>query len=283
MLSGGRVFLSTFDCTSASDPGSAIEAFDQGTGAPLWTRFVDAGAEGMVAYQGRVFVTASVSALGSTNGEVDVYDAATGSTVWSRNSRVCAVQDNATVVGQHLLFRACDADGTSHPRLVAAALGTGTPVWVRAGSWHAVRGDQPGTSARNLIAKAPDGRIADLDPATGATRWISSTAQTIGAVDSSRAYGTCATYAANDSTCAFRLTDGALLWRTFTDATGTTVAAVAGGVVYSGSSGLNATSGAFIRKLCSSGDTCPVLAVGDGRIVTRSAARLLDLYGRTGF
>jgi hypothetical protein len=53
--------------------------------------------------------------------------------------------------------------------------------------------------------------------------------------------------------------------------------------VYSGSSGLDATNGAFIRKLCASGDTCPVLAVGDGRIVTRSAARLLDLYGRTGF
>jgi hypothetical protein len=265
--SNGRIFVGEIDCGSASDPNGAIEVFDASTGAALWSAGFGTELDGLVV-SGNYLVAAGAS-IGS-GGKVAVYDAATGATVWSRMMDNTCYEPTVLVVrGQ--VVQSCDESGNSV--LQAADLATGTVRWTKSGAWTPLRGDSDASTARHLYAKFPTGgAIADINPATGATRFTLSGATGVLAVGPVRVFASCST-----GICAYSTATGARSWT----APGSGPVALANGVLYTGDGrALNATTGAQLATLF--GGQASQLVLGDGRLAAVNDSRIVDLYGLAG-
>ena len=271
-VSSGKVLLGEVDCTSASDPGGAVQAFNAATGAAVWRTSLPSALDGMVVSGG--YVAASGTTVGSGQA-TEVLSVADGATVWSKAGGACYQPDAAAilVVAVKVVWSHCNDDGTSAD-LEADALATGAKVWQRAGAWHLQRGDTDAANGAQIYAADGSGVVRDLNPRTGATRYTLTGAQRVLAVDAPRVYATCGT-----SVCGYGIAAGGRLWSSRQGAID--LAAEAGGVLYlANGEVLASATGAHLRTLFES--PAQALVVGDGRVGVVVEPRLLDLYGLAG-
>ena len=269
----GLVILGAVDCISQSDPNGSLQAFDAATGKAVWTRGVGSELDSMVV--SGPYLVETGSSLGS--GQVtSVRRATTGARLWQKFGSACYSYGSTpvVVVGQQVVTHTCDPD-TGAMSLTAYRLGTGRLSWTRAIDWSIERGDSGAPGARHLLVRDDYGDVADLDPATGVTRYLLAGATSVLAVDASRVYAKCGPA----SVCAFALSTGVALWSR-TDSSG--LATEAGGVLYLGDGRmLDAATGARLARLFPTG-SASILIVAGGRVGVLTWARTLSLYGLAG-
>ena len=204
-VAGGLVIVGDDDCLSVSDPPGGIVAFHASNGSPAWSqRMPNGGALTQMVVSGGYVIAAGGSPGSGT--DVAVRRISTGAAVWD-HSFTCAVNGTLLVVDQRVIYSACGPDGTA-PRMVADAVATGAKSWTRSGAWQPLRGDAAASSGRHLYALSPSGRVVDLSPSSGKTRFGLAGAASVLAVDSTRAYASCGSF----SVCAFRTATGKLIW-----------------------------------------------------------------------
>ena len=275
-VSGGHVVVGEEDCLSQSDPDGFVQSFDAATGQSQWR----VAASPLVGALLDVVVSGSrvVNAGGapSSTPYVAVRSLATGAVVWFKTA--CQLFPLPAVVEDGLVFvNRCDADGFSHPRLVAARLSDGAVLWTKPGFWSIERGDSDGTNGVHLYAQHA-GVLTDINPATGAVRYtIPGTDVRALAVDSARLYATCSA-----GLCTYARGTGALLWSTPVDPSmGTAQSAVADGVVYlPDGRALRASDGSLLTTLWV--DRATQISVGDGHVAAVTDPRIVDVYGLAG-
>lgn len=259
---GSRVYAAMTDCSSESDPTMRLDAYDAATGQRLWEQRGFVGWSDVVA-AGQRLVMSGYTVYGNS---VNVLDAATGTTVWSRTDPLSCTA-NALVVRRSVIMAVCDEERFA---LQARRLSDGALLWSRTGAWTPERGDRAGYDGQLVMAVSPSGRLTALDAATGATRWSTSLASQSLAVDNYRVYARC-----GDAVCALSRGNGALLW------TGPAVpgdVVVANGVLYlANGQVMRASTGAVLGRLWD--DDHRLLAVAGGRVVASDAdQRVFDLY-----
>jgi len=272
-VSGNLVIVGARGCQSSSDPGGALYAFNTSTGALVWSKFLTAINDAVVA--GSYVITEGVNAAGS---DVTVLNLNNGNVVW--NQFGCGGGYPSVVVEMTVMSNGCDAQ--SNASLNANSLATGAVLWSLPGSWSIQRGDQSGPNGKHLYATDPTGTVVDLNPLTGQVEYSLSQAVGVLAVDASRVYATCGSQ--GQDLCGYNIGTGALEWQDTPIAT-PGLAAEADGVLYLDyGSALNSATGKRITTIWSSFSTrATALAIGDGRIAVVSDPRVLDLFGLPGY
>ncbi len=270
-VDGGRVYVSQRDCTSQSDPGGTVLAFDATTGAPLWSQPV-AALEGVAVNGNRVLGSGTSVGNGTT---IKVLDAATGAVVWQRaRPEFCPAP--ARIVATQVYYDECDQGTGEVTDLAAARLGDGVVVWRKTGDVRIDRGDRVGSGSTHLFTDK-----TAINPATGATRYTAAGVTRIDAVGTNRVFGACGTVV-----CAFDKITGARVWTsTIAASTGAEPAraAVAATLLYLPTGEvLNSVTGALVTTLWFG--QARALSVGDGYVVAIpfGTQRLLDVYGLPG-
>jgi hypothetical protein len=301
-VAGDKVIVGYRDCGPASQPDGQLAAYDVTSGKALWNTYTvpNGGSDGDLANievsDGYVITEGNSISPGA----VTVHKVSDGSLVWADTTSTCNYGP-AIVVDQEVTFTRCPATSNGTPgasEITARALKSGATTWKRAGTWTVERGDRSSATGANLLAVDPSATVADMDPATGATKNTLSGAGAVLAVDATSAFALCGDKDANgnqDNLCAYSLSTGKQVWSNddtsllyYSGTPGfSPAAAEAGGVIYlnTGDTG-NAKTGKTITSatLGYSFATPPTaLAVGDGRLlVADPAGRILDLYGLNG-
>ncbi len=103
----------------------------------------------------------------------------------------------------------------------------------------------PGTNGKHLFATSPSGTVEGVNPATGAIEYTlrGAVKYEVLAVDASRVYTDCSGDN-NQDLCAYNLSTGAREWDA--PVPGLSLAAEAGGMLYSDGTALNAATGQVI-------------------------------------
>lgn len=158
-------------------------------------------------------------------------------------------------------------------------LQTGTQAWSRPGIWQPERGDLAAPTASHLYAVDPAGQVTDLNPHTGTTQRVLTGATQVLAVDHARAYAICGT----GHICAYRTSNGTLLWNLADRSAMAAEAGGSAGVLYlSDGKAVSAASGAFLRQVFTYAGGAGELAIGQGRIAASLGATTLKLFGLPG-
>ncbi len=264
------------DCTTESEPGGTVFAFNATTGTLTWKTFLPGGGplhEAVIA--GSYIITGGDDAAGS---EVAVLSLSNGNAVWHQFG--CGGPP-AVVVGLMVMSNGCDTQ--SNASLDANSLATGALLWSLSGNWTIWRGDLSGSAGKHLYATDPTNTVVGLNPQTGQEQYSLSQAVTVLAVDSSRVYATCG--AQGQDLCGYNISNGTLEWQDTQLLSTPTLTAEADGVLYLDyGAALNTATGKRITRIWASpspGTTA--LAVGDGRIAVVSDPRVLDLFGLPGY
>ncbi|HET6877733.1 MAG TPA: PQQ-binding-like beta-propeller repeat protein [Jatrophihabitans sp.] len=276
-VSRGFVLVASEGCLSQSQAGGTIQAFRADTGARAWSTPMPLGGSlsQMVVSRGYV-VTIGEDMISRT---VAVQRAATGALVWGKSvdSGVCEALYGVRVLvaAERVVYESCRKSG---PLLVGRWLTTGARSWTRPGNWivEAANSDQR-TAGHHLYVLDDAGRVDDLIPQTGVTRFSLPGAAEASVVDAQRVYATCGSGA--DEVCAYDTATGALTWRVADPAE---PLAAAGGVLYlADGTALNAATGANIAPVWLG--TASALAVGNGHVAVVVEPRILDIYGLRGY
>jgi outer membrane protein assembly factor BamB len=268
-VQGTTVYAGSLDCESNSDPGGLLEARNASTGALLWNSFTTVGSlMTMVISNGHVIVDGDQS--GEDNGGATVFNATTGATQWT-GSR-CSQSRTDIVVGGVAIMGGCDA--SFNPTLQGRALADGHVIWSRPGDWTPQRGDQDTTAGHDAYVLDPTGRLVDLNPLTGATRWSAAIGSAV-AVDATRVYTQCS----DTAVCAYTRTGPTLVW---THATAQGAVSVAGtlaylpdGEVLVAATGASALAGGELWD-----GTAKWVAVAAGRVFVVVNPRIIDIYSQ---
>jgi outer membrane protein assembly factor BamB len=278
-VSNGLVVVGASDCTSVSEPPGSLWAYNASTGALVWTTTVPgAGPLQAASVPGSFVLTDGADAAGS---EVAVLNLSNGKAVWHNDG--CGFRNSPPlVVGTLVISYGCDSQ--QNPTLQASKLATGSVVWTQTGDWTIQRGDLGSAAGTHLYVTNPTGAVVDLNPQTGAVRYTLSKAHDVLAVDRSRVYATCDSQ--GEFVCGYNIGTGVQEWRnTQPMVIGTTIAAEADGVLYTGAgSALNAATGKIIAQAWNvfNYPSVTAMAVGDGLIAVAGDPRVLDLYGLPG-
>jgi outer membrane protein assembly factor BamB len=289
-VAGGLVVAGGFGCTSVSQPGGFLDAYNQSSGGLAWSVSFETFEQMVVS--GSYIVAIGLDAAGGT---LEVRNLTDGSLVWA-DDNIDACGDVALVVAGLVVQSVCDSV-TGAQSLEAFKIATGTLAWSIPGTWTPQRGDLSSTAGRHLYATDPSGAIASLDPLTGHTQYTLSKAVSVLAVDQARVYATCG----GQNVCAYNISTGALEWQSPGGAAWPHTqapfpqhalslppqipAAEADGVLYLDSGRvMNAATGKSIKGLWSQlpSTQATALAVGDGHIAAVTDPRVLDLYGLPG-
>jgi outer membrane protein assembly factor BamB len=273
-VSGGHVIVGVLDCESQSDPPGTVLALDAATGARQWSASV--GALTKLSVSGaRVVATGSVVGNGT---EFKVLDLTTGSVVWQRTGDSECV-GSAVVALDRVYYQECNSTGTPAD-LAAARLADGVVAWRKTGTWVVTRADAPGSTAKHLYSTRSGG-VADLNPATGATRFVLAGASWVDAIDATRVYAAC-----SGVLCAFNRATGARLWTSTVALTtagfGQPAAAVGGALLYApGGQVVDPATGGVLRRLWDTGFR--EVSVGNGYVVSVARRdRIAEVYGLPG-
>lgn len=273
-VSGGRVIVGVLDCVSQSDPPGTVRALDGATGAPLWSASI--GALTKLSVRGtRVIGTGSVVGNGT---EFKVLDLTTGAVVWQRTDDAACV-GTAVVSLDRVYYQECDPSGLP-AALAAARLADGVVAWRKTGTWIVTRADQVGSTAKHLYSPGSGG-IADINPATGATRFRLAGTSRVDAIDATRVYAAC-----SGKLCAFNRATGAALWTSTVDLASTgfraPAAAIGGALLYApGGEVVDSASGAILKRLWTTGYR--EVSVGNGYVVSVARSdRIAEIYGLPG-
>jgi outer membrane protein assembly factor BamB len=272
-ISGNTVIVGASDCTTESEPGGIVFAFNATTGALDWKTFLPGGGpldDAVIA--GSYIITEGGNAAGS---EAAVLNLSNGTAVWHQYG--CGFSPEV-VVDLVVMSNGCDTQANGS--LDANNLATGALLWSLPGNWIIWRGDLSGTAGKHLFATDPAGTVVGLNPLTGQEQYSLSQAVNVLAVDNSSVYATCGSQ--GQDLCGYSTGTGALEWQD-TQLTGTpALAAEADGILYLDyGSALNTTTGKRITRIWTSPSTA--LAIGDGRIAVVSDPRVLDLFGLPGY
>ena len=268
---GRRVILTSEDCVSQSDPSGAITAYRASDGTQLWNTFVDPGPL-HAAVSGNTLVYSGFEAGG---GDVAAINLTDGSSAWT-DWLPCWNPGNVVVVGGLAIVPACDPTDESLPRLEAHNLATGAVVWNRPGAWQLFRGDTDAATGHDVYVANAAGRLVDLNPLTGATRWSRPAANGVAAVAKSYLY----TYCDAETLCALSRATGATVW---TQVVAEGPVAVANGLVFVGGHWdppLRVKDGSFVPIGLAGAawtDDQSTVAVANGRVIT-SSQRIVDVY-----
>ncbi|MBG0560860.1 outer membrane protein assembly factor BamB family protein [Actinoplanes aureus] len=227
-VSDGLLIAANGDCNSQSDPNGQLTALDVATGKPRWSLPMDMPINAVVVDKGTVVVSGSSP---SDEDAVVAYRVRDGRLLWRKPNHattgVCA--DGI------LLVHRTDGFGVHAGEIAGVDIGTGTNRWTSSGGWKA-RAASP--RADRFYVTNAIGSLAALDTATGALRWTANgKASELIAADGRRVYR-----ADGRAVEALHAGTGKRLWTTrlSTDA----VQPVrAGGLLYAGSTVLNAADG----------------------------------------
>ena len=312
VLSGGRVLILG---------GTGIDAYDAADGSLVWHRSIAGGEfdyyQDMAVSGGRVFVGEDdCGSASDPNGAIQVFDAATGATLWGSSFVPFGTALNGLVVSGSKVVAAGSSVG-SGARVAVYKAGSGAVAWSRRMSNTCP--PEPALVVRGLVVYLScddQGNVALTASSlgTGAVVWsragnwtplrgdgdttaahhlyarspsgavvdinpaTGATRFTLAGATNVLAVDWQRVYASCDAgVCAYAIASGAPIWSTWA----TSPLAVAGGVVYTGDGrALNAATGAPLATLF--GDPATQLAVGDGRLAVVSDSRIADLYGLAG-
>jgi PQQ-like domain len=254
---GANLVVMFRDCVSETNASSYVLVIDASTGAvvdPLWAP-TDA-VEGWV-------VSAGVLVADETNddtGWIRAYSLA-GSPLWSGPNGGCCYGGDPVVAGHGLAYAVAPSGD-----LVALRVADGSLAWSSA----AVTPLALSRDGKDLYVGS-GGLVRDLNPLTGAYRSLSvPLGYSSGiAVDATAVYVGCGTA----SLCAFRRSDGHLLWTAATTTWWYPQPLVADGVVYFAGQAFRVSNG---KRIKSAADGTVVSSVSGGRVYASTAAGVVS-------
>ncbi len=261
----GRLYVASSECTSESDPSTAIFALDAATGHQLWLTGHD-GHVSMVVDKGVV----AVSGFGLGGAVTTGFQATDGAKLWSRSGELLAGSVSAD---GRLLLRRDDDSGAVGTRAVSIL--TGAPLWTNTKDWYALAASPAGN---RVFVRTGTGGLAAVDPGNGAVLWSVATGGYAAAVDQNRIY------VARDSggVAARNVTTGAQVWGSAQSTLGqVNKPIVAGGVLY-----LTSVSGTVLTMRAGTGDFIDSFLIHDvvghpvvvnGRLYVTDG-RVLDMF-----
>ena len=235
-VAGSRLILQGSNgCISQSDPGVFVLGLDITNGSQVW-RDYRSGYNVSMMVSGNTLLSDNLEPGGGSP-VIVAYDPATGARRWTRYG--CGASSFAAAGG---LFASTDNIMTTCGSISFAK--AGKTNWTKPAGWTYLRADPSGSTAPNIYATNPLGKVTALSP-TGAVKWTSAETGTVLAAGPSRLLVTCD----STSVCALNRTTGTRAWKS-TRTVAATGAVLASDVAYitPATAPLSATTGSPIPE-----------------------------------